>query len=409
MSRPIDTTPSERDRLVMDVRLKREYAKGLISNYEVGIGPSLYGNPGVKWLGRVFAMYYTPAQSIALYANANNLNDTRRASSSGEWQKVDAGNGEITVKSAGIDYSFKNQPHQTEFNTTFQAERRNVELTRQVVTENFFSGGNTRSDSKKESTSGSTNINWNARLFKRWNWGWIEVKPTAYYRHGSLSAITSARSGNVNGFTSESETPLYNREQRETDKNNDHGVSLNCGFAILSPLRFALKYINVTVYGSYDSRQANGSISDKIEYLLHTSPDIAEGQRDSRPGHGYKYGMTIAPFSFQIGNADKIAQQGSIDYTYEQQYYYGARFLNRRGLNADSIATTPSATSSWVLDEANSYHTSRFTRSHKLAIDYMLIFPKGQLQISCPIMLFSRRIFDRRDNTPLVNRDNDAT
>ncbi|MBP3534974.1 MAG: hypothetical protein J6J53_03055, partial [Muribaculaceae bacterium] len=88
-----DYIAEHKENLVMDVNLKREYAKGIISNYEIGGGTGLDGTWNIKWLGRFFAMRYTPVQSLAIYANANNLNAEHHPGRRGEWSKTDIASG----------------------------------------------------------------------------------------------------------------------------------------------------------------------------------------------------------------------------------------------------------------------------------------------------------------------------
>ena len=59
-------------RFVMDVNLKREYQIGWMANAEAGAGTH------ERWLGRLFALRFTPQSRLALYANANNTHENRK-------------------------------------------------------------------------------------------------------------------------------------------------------------------------------------------------------------------------------------------------------------------------------------------------------------------------------------------
>ena len=95
----------EKDPITMDVRLKREYAQGWISNYEVAGGSNLKGGWDEKWMARLFALRYTNHSSLGFYANANNLNESSNPGSKGEWRKTDPSAGEKKTYMAGIDLS----------------------------------------------------------------------------------------------------------------------------------------------------------------------------------------------------------------------------------------------------------------------------------------------------------------
>ena len=69
----------ERKDYVMDVKLKREYNRGLLMNAEAGAG-SMH-----RWMARMFALYYTDHTRLSLFGNANNVNENRRPGQQGEW------------------------------------------------------------------------------------------------------------------------------------------------------------------------------------------------------------------------------------------------------------------------------------------------------------------------------------
>ncbi|MDE7111783.1 MAG: hypothetical protein K2O38_07785, partial [Muribaculaceae bacterium] len=390
------------DPLVMDVKLKREYAKGLISNYELGLGSTLYDRADLKWLGRVFAMYYTPVQSIAVYANANNLNDTREASSSGTWRKTDPGSGEITIKSAGLDYSNDNKQKQLSFNTTLQAERRNVSLGKQTFAETYLEGGNTFSRSASDSRNNSTDLKWDGKMDKRWDWGWLKVKPAAFYHHNNRKySEETEKSDNEEGFTDG--TPLlYSRKVFNNQKEERWGVSLSTDFAVRSPLKFSGRYVSLNLFGKYDSGKENDNNWDYLHYPLNPSLNLNEEQLIHRPSHGYSYGVSFSPFSFRhfFGSNKPINgyTDGHLTYKYEQEFRNGSRTLNSREIEPLSSQgqLVPSAANLWMLDEMNSYRTTRLNKIHSLSFSYILRIFKAQLQMDLPLEFHRRTINDYR-------------
>jgi len=402
MLKPKGLDSGAADPLVMDVRLKREYATGLISNYEAGLGSTLSGGAQVKWLGRFFAMRYTTVSSLAVYANANNLNDTRQAGDRGEWQKVDAGNGEITVKSAGVNFTRDWTPGKWSLNTSLQAERRNVDLTRETVSESYLDGGNTSARTRYADASNSTNLTWTADLHKKWDWGTLKVSPEAFYRHGSQAASgRSEKSNDADLFESAGASLLYRREVERTAVNDDWGVSVGGSFSMLSPLPFAAKYMLLNAYASYESAKLRSDAADIVSYPLSPSQDIDELQRSAAPTHGYRYGISAEPFSWVVKGGDNFAFSGDLSYGFEQRYDSDTRNLDRLDNHA-----APSAQAEWVHDLANSYHTTRMTRRHSLQASAMFYLWKAQLQADVPIEFTNRRINDYRSatfNTRSVN------
>ena len=86
-------------RFVMDVKLKRQYAIGWLANAEAG-----YGTKN-RYLGRIFAMRYTPQSRLSLFGNLNNVNDRRKPDGNGGWGDFDISGGQTSTKRGGLDYS----------------------------------------------------------------------------------------------------------------------------------------------------------------------------------------------------------------------------------------------------------------------------------------------------------------
>ena len=84
---------------VMDVKLKRQYAIGWLANTEWG-----YGTEN-RYLGRLFAMRYTPQSRVSAFGNLNNVNSRRKPDGSGGWGDFDPSGGLTATKRAGLDYN----------------------------------------------------------------------------------------------------------------------------------------------------------------------------------------------------------------------------------------------------------------------------------------------------------------
>ena len=95
-------------RFVMDVNLKREYQVGWLANAEAG------GGTHERWLGRLFALRFTPQSRLSLFANANNTHESRKPGRNGEWSPSAIGNGTSTTEVAGIDYLRYDKKHRYE-------------------------------------------------------------------------------------------------------------------------------------------------------------------------------------------------------------------------------------------------------------------------------------------------------
>ena len=105
-------TDVEKKRFVMDVQLKREYNKGWIANVEAAGGwkdksedevRELSSNVQVPYIGRFFALRYTDNLRLSAYGNFNNVNETRKPGSDGEWSPSNMTRGVNESKIGGLD------------------------------------------------------------------------------------------------------------------------------------------------------------------------------------------------------------------------------------------------------------------------------------------------------------------
>lgn len=95
-------------RFVMDVNLKREYQIGWLANAEGGMGTHW------RWLGRLFALRFTPQSRLSFYVNANNTHESRKPGRNGEWSPSNIGNGTSTTEASGFDYLINDKMHRYE-------------------------------------------------------------------------------------------------------------------------------------------------------------------------------------------------------------------------------------------------------------------------------------------------------
>ena len=82
---------------VMDVTLKREYARGYLVNTEAGAGTEN------RWMAKAFGMYYDDHTRVSLYGNANNVNEERTPGSDGNWDPKKVSDGVRKTRQVGMN------------------------------------------------------------------------------------------------------------------------------------------------------------------------------------------------------------------------------------------------------------------------------------------------------------------
>lgn len=123
--------------LTMNVKLKKEYSMGWIVNAQGG-----YGSES-RYLGRLFAAWFTSTAEIVFVGNLNNLNDNREPGKNSRWTPEQMPSGTRRYQLAGLNYRYE-QSGGGAFangNVTYEGNR----LLNSTVTDrtNFFTSGNT--------------------------------------------------------------------------------------------------------------------------------------------------------------------------------------------------------------------------------------------------------------------------
>lgn len=72
-------THSNKKDYVMDVNLKKKFVQSNIFNGEVGLGSH------DRKLARLFSMFLSPKTNVALFGNANNINEESKPKKNGSW------------------------------------------------------------------------------------------------------------------------------------------------------------------------------------------------------------------------------------------------------------------------------------------------------------------------------------
>lgn len=155
---------------VMNVKLKKEYSIGYLANIEVGGGPSFGEVNGddapqadERYLARLFAMRFTDHSRVAIYANANNLNDETRPGEDNNWnQRQSDETGRATQQQGGIDYNVdaRNKKWNVQGNTRLAHSKRDLQTTTHRT--NFLPSGDTYERSRSMADDRSFSLNtWN--------------------------------------------------------------------------------------------------------------------------------------------------------------------------------------------------------------------------------------------------------
>lgn len=173
--------------LSMDVRLKKEYNQGLLTNMEAGYGTN------DRYLGRLFGLWYSDNARLSLYGNANNLSDNRKPGQDTGFTPATMQSGEFKTYQGGFDYWAKIPYKDVSFYGDLMATHQTIDNEKTVLTTNFLQDGDTYgysySNSRNKSLSLTTSHSLDIQKDK-WN---LKVTPSfKYSKYNDLSSLSSA-------------------------------------------------------------------------------------------------------------------------------------------------------------------------------------------------------------------------
>lgn len=97
---------------VMDVNLKQEYNKSIISNIEIA------GGTQQRYLGRGFLLGFAEPYRFTLLGNMNNVNESRHIGKENQWTPASAPQSILTTRSVAGEFSFRSPNEKYEVNFT---------------------------------------------------------------------------------------------------------------------------------------------------------------------------------------------------------------------------------------------------------------------------------------------------
>ncbi|MBD5284674.1 MAG: outer membrane beta-barrel protein [Bacteroides sp.] len=200
-----ENIPTAEKHLTMDVKLKKEYNLGLILNAQAA------GGTKDRYLGRLFASWFTPTTNITLLGNANNLNDNRKPGKNDSWTPEMMPSGTKRYKMAAMNYDYQSADDNRKFNgyVNFESTSNNNLTTTNRT--NFLSSGNTYDNSFSHSKNTDIKLetrNYATLQHKRWYW-WHMVLGRYIKRDSESSSLSASFNREQADITAKAIEALY--------------------------------------------------------------------------------------------------------------------------------------------------------------------------------------------------------
>jgi hypothetical protein len=284
---------------VMDIGLKREYQIGWIANAEGGAGSD------DRFLGRLFALRFTPNSQVSLFASANNLSDDRKPGQNGEWTPLEQPVGVTTTRTAGLNYNVDDARSSFNVGGDLTVQHNDASSESHQTATNFLNGGDTYSRSFGQSSSHDTRINTSHSL----RMGSAYFAPSFTFRHfcnssyGASATLSSDEFGHFGKSwmdsiaTSESGTMLrkyaLNQVLRQA-QGSGHDLSTNASFSKFIKVPHNDR-INFSMGGTfkYDDTESRSYDHQQISFFSATTTDDYRNRYDRQYQRGHEFSLSL--------------------------------------------------------------------------------------------------------------------
>ena len=366
--------------LVVDVNLKREYAIGWVGNVGAGYGTA------DRYLARLFGLRFTDHSRLALYANANNTNDTREPGTSGNWNANGSASGRTTMQTAGFEFLVKGDKDQWKYVGHAKIYHQNTFNQSITATETFQPTlpNSTFHRARREAEGSHFKVQTEQAYERKRDEGFFNVFAALYYQHHHNNALSQGaefsadpkdtyRAASLDSlFLSSSErlAKLLTNRQQNQEKSREHAWSGRLNVSGLAKVPRTPDYYSLEFNADFENKTGTAFSA----YQLHYGQSAQVPQTNEHQLRYIDAPSTRANASFQAYYRYR-PDWGSIHPTIniKESYQKGDRNsfrLDRLGTNAPALGLLPSTTAALLqtLDAPNSYMASRNTLTATLGL-----------------------------------------
>ncbi len=298
--------------IVMDVTLKREYAKNYIGNLEGGMGTAH------RWIGRGLALKFSDKEQMVGFFNLNNLNNTDRGSIGGKWSSDDVASGLVATKTAGISYQNYLHGQLSQLQGDLCYTHTGIDNEERNATQTFLPTGDAWLKSVSRGTHRSDLLKGNIRL----NLG---VKNLSIRNQADFSYTNRKGWGSDMSQTNDSSSVLNRMLLSNSDEAHNFNLNLSTNYTYyilkMDMLRWGLNM-------SYNNLSQNQYSLYDVTFLRSDSPRDYRNNYLTSPNHDLKIGANLG-YDYAL-HADTL----SLVYQYQYAYNQARNRLYRLGLSA---------------------------------------------------------------------------
>lgn len=364
---------ARRDPLVVDVKLKREYTKGWLANFEAGDGTRTRNAWDNVYLARLFAMNYNDRTDISFYANTNNVGYDQSPTQRGRWQKPDVTQGNKRTRTAGINYNLQVPKHNIDFSSSFKVDNEKTDLQTSTNLVRYVNSSTTAYTGNTSETDLQTQLHYEGRLSAALPKCYMEIRPQVDYTHQNRNSTQNTFETYAADLIQTSADTVRKTLSDYTSLEN----SLKAQLEFSSTIRGPWSNKNYTLNASAEYKHKTGrNTTNLLTRYPQTAATTLNPYADETPYTSYFYN---ADLSRQLLRLKLKKNLFTIDasYAYYQNFSSDSR-LRREALvemQTDETALLPSARVEELLvhNAQDSYHTAQLSRDHRIAATFAFL------------------------------------
>ena len=352
---------------VMDVNLKREYARSYIANAEAGAGTDN------RWAARAFGLYFDDHTRVAVFGNANNVNENRQPGSDGDWSPAKMQRGLLSTKQAGLSLQTEDKDKRIKDNFDALVRWNDSDNERHNSVETFASDGNIVRGSSAFNRNKDFNLNIN---------NYLTLPKLHIYSYANLDYTNSSNTSW--GRDSTLRDTLTNRSWSEgLGRSRQLYFFGYTGWS--QPLPWGDYLVLFADYSYSRRRPAEDFSLTGTQYATDGTTDRRNNYADTRSdSYSYRLGL-----SYDFALPDNWSVRPGVSYGQNRDINDNARYrLDRLASDRyDELGLLPSTRDSLLLalDADNSAYTNVLTRSYGTHLEIMHPMAKSYVYVQLPL------------------------
>ena len=407
-----------RKKLVVNVKLKKEYSHGWIFNSDFAYGT------GGRWNTQMVGIYFTDAFKFYSDINLNNVGGNMWSTSDGDIYSDAAQQGEHIYRSASVrgEYNHHLNPDEEYTLRSAASVSHNNDDDSQITSQTtYLTGGDTYSRMRNRSLQSSTDFNTRHSF---------ELHKKNYYIYSdyfSLSFNHSRSNGESRSATFSSDPldsyrgasldslymPLGSQRLEQMLNNRVNDLTKNVRNS-LSMSSSGNTYFHSPLFGNdvslaYSFNRNVSTAHSYEHYLLdNRQADLTDFRNiyASAPTHNYSFSFS-GSYDLEISKKHHINLVYSYDQAYNKNNSDRYRLDSLTGWGEETahhLGETPSMRDSMLraLDVQNAYHTSKLNRTHHYTISSNIpLWKDYYLDLGASIADYHSGAWDTRGVSPL--------